>query len=356
MIQKLTGQSNQTAVLTTYEDRPADFPGVALLALSLAEACPAVRLVVFGANVPDWFVAFAAQRPQVGLRQNAGFTAAGWSVKPEVLLRLLNEGTAAVTWLDADLLVTAAFAAIQAESTAGRLVVAEEPHWTKLEKPMDRSAAWGWSTQRTFRPGLNSCVVRVDQTHRPLLEEWAALLRHPDYLAAQKLPFSARPLHVAGDQDVLEALLCGPRFANVPVRILRAGDEIAQCHLADGYTAMDRMKYWCGRRPALVHSQGFKPWRSGVARSLDQDVSLYLLTAAGYKHAIPGDVSWIESRTTAGRWLRTVFAGHPAWCGLLPAVWTGLQRRLRIRSRVRSLVGAGRCAASQGLKTTRVNS
>ena len=154
------------------------------------------------------------------------------------------------------------------------------------------------------------------------------------YREAQSLPFAERPPHAASDQDVLHALLTSDRHADVAIAFLQPGVDIAQCHLADGYAVKDRLRNAFRRRlPPLVHSQGFKPWRPHLARTVDQDVSPYTLSARRYRQHLD-DVAWISPSGRGGKILWRLTGGDPNLAGLLPALSMELQRALRIRTRL----------------------
>lgn len=53
-------------------------------------------MVVFGRNVPDWFRDLAGAMPELQLRDGEELPVSGWSVKPFVLSKLLDEGAEAV--------------------------------------------------------------------------------------------------------------------------------------------------------------------------------------------------------------------------------------------------------------------
>jgi hypothetical protein len=324
-------------LICAYEDRRHYLPGLQLLAHSLNNACPGQRLIVwcpesllgtFRRELPDTAVTVRAwPHPEVS----------GWSVKPSVLLKALAEGHDEVVWMDSDLIVTAEFRDRFDRSDA--IVVASEPLWVTRASDVDRAERWGLQTARRFPNLINSCVIRVKPVHERVLLEWQWRLTQREYLQAQTLPFSVRSPHVRGDQDVLHALLTSTLFADVPVRFLRHGVDIAQCHMADGYTVRDRLRHAWRSLPPLIHSEGFKPWDMPSPRAVFLEVSPFVLVAQRYRGVLDGDTSWLSPSSTWGRGLRFLTRGEPNLAGILPALATQLQRALRIRTRLDGLVG-----------------
>jgi hypothetical protein len=326
-------------ILCTYEDRELDIAGLKLLLLSLAEICPDLRVVAF---VPDKMrrrFHSCTPFPNVTIRDCAGIAAKGWSVKPELLLTLLDEGHKEVIWMDTDILVTSDFRRSLRGLAEETLVVTEEPLWTNQINACDKADLWGFKSARTFHRGVNSCVIRATVHHREILKQWKNLLASSEYLGAQAMPFADRPPHLRSDQDVLDALLTSEQFACVNVHFMHSGEDIAQCHLADGYSTRERLCNLWRRIPPLIHSQGTKPWRPRADRKLHEDVSPYLLVAHRYRGKLDEDVYWMRTSTLAGKALRMVTCGDPNLAGLIPAMTTQLQRGFRLRSRLRKWFG-----------------
>ena len=130
------------------------------------------------------------------------------------------------------------------------------------------------------------------------------------------------------------------------MRVLRHGLDIAQCHMADGYSIRNRVRHAWRSLPPLIHCQGFKPWDAPSPRPLFLDVSPYLLVAQRYRDVLAGDTSWLATSSRWGRMLRLVSGDEPSVAGMLPALTTQLQRALRIRTRLRALTALGFWSAS----------
>jgi hypothetical protein len=333
-----------TRVFCTYEDRADDFPAVAILVSSLSRSTPDAQLVIYGRNIPTWFSALVGQYPQTSLVESEGLAGSGWSVKPELLLRILQEGHRRVVWLDSDLIAASDLHVEleRAEGPDGAFVTASEPYWNRLEPAASRARAWGLREVRRFSPSLNSCVVDVSQEHRRVLAQWMTMMRSAEYLEAQGAPYAERPAHLAGDQDVLEAVLSAETRENLEVHVLEPDVDLAQCHLADGYSPVGRMRHLWGRTPPIVHSQGFKAWRAGAVRRFHHDVSPYVLLARRYAGALPDGGSWAGPQSAMGRALVMLSIGEPNLPGLPFAAWAAFQRRLRLRTRFRALAQRSR--------------
>jgi len=323
-------------LICTYEDRRHHLVALQLLAHSLGRVCPDQRLTIW---CPESLVGtFAAGLPgqRVSVRVWTHPDITGWSVKPTLLLDMLEEGHDEVVWMDSDLIVTSEFRDRFGRSDA--IVVAGEPLWATRANRIDRARSWGLPAGRRFPSLINSCVIRVKSIHQRLLEEWQRRLASAEYLLAQTLPFSDRLPHLRGDQDILDALLTSALFADIPVHFLRPGLEIAQCHMADGYSVCDRLRHAWRPLPPLIHSEGFKPWDNPSARAVFLDVSPYLMVTQRYRDILGGDTSWLDASSAWGRALRLLTWEEPNLAGLLPAVATRLQRALRIPTRFNDFV------------------
>src|SRR3954447_20604908 len=96
-------------IILTYQDRESDVVGLNQLLLSLTEKCLALRVVVFCPDVVRRLLRAPALSANVTIRDSSGIGAEGWSVKPELLLTLLDEGHAEVLWIDSDIIATGDF-------------------------------------------------------------------------------------------------------------------------------------------------------------------------------------------------------------------------------------------------------
>lgn len=331
-------------IVCVHEDRPSHLVGLQLTVVSLRRHCPELPVVVSAPGASPALRDRLALRPGVVLHEGAPWSARGWDVKPDLLLRLLAEGHDDVVWIDSDILVTGPLpdALLHADPTA--CVVTEEPFWD-ARAPVDRAAAWGLQGARRLPWTLNSGVLRVTPHHVRLLESWRDLLTDPSYRAAQDQPWQQRPRHLMGAQGVLEALLCSREFAHVPVVMLRRGSDIAQCHGPAGFTPAERVRVLTsGRRlPPLLHALGDKPWdlcredagTDGGQRvvryvnRLHRELSPYTRAAHAYSRDIEGVAAWSRPCSRSGRVLSTLTGGHPTLQELPLAVVDSSARRAR---------------------------
>jgi hypothetical protein len=262
-------------------------------------------------------------------------------VKPALLLEALDAGEEEVIWLDADLIVTRDVRPLLRDLAPGHLMVAEEALWgNRNDRGGLRSRAWGFEVGRELPFAINSCAVRVTSAHRPLLLEWARLLQTDAYRHAQARPWHRRPVHMLGDQDALTALLGSHRFRDVPLRILRRGEDILQAFGPSGFTLGERARVCLHGLPYFVHAQGPKPWlaqdhaegwASWLLRAY-RDTSPYVLCAAAGAGA-GMEPAWVKPRTRLGRVLRRIGFGRIWLTGLPLAALFDAARLVRALAR-----------------------
>jgi hypothetical protein len=273
------------------------------------------------ASVRSW----AQGRPEVFLSTTPPDGVSGWDVKPWLLLRELNAGWPDALWLDADIIVTRSVSGLLKEFPQDCLMVAEE--WNRPEANQVATRSWGLPSARPVRP-INSCFVRVNQAHRPLLERWLQMTHDPRYREAQSRDFQHRPWHLASDQVLLTALLGSAEFGHVPFTELRLGRDIAQCAGSSGYLPRHRILDLFRGLPPLIHCIGRKPWMSEHDRGrvhrfltdLASDVSPYVLASHKIARELDAPARWVEARTPLGAMLRRLTGHHPGMAGLPLAI------------------------------------
>ena len=171
-------------------------------------------------------------------------------------------------------------------------------------------------------------------------------LSDPRYAAAQGLPLEQRPLHLMGDQDILNALLGAREFTEVPLRILGSGVDIIHAGGALGYSLRQRLRGIARSKPAFVHATAGKPWlwlgddeqwsRSdffGWQRRLLQELSPYVAEARQYQAQLGTDSAWLHRHSLTGTVLRGLGFGHFALRGLPVTVAATAVDRMRKISR-----------------------
>lgn len=312
-------------VAVAYEDRAQDIAGLKVLLRSLAKFEPgwSVRLYLPGASAE--VEAWCRAQPLKEVTIVREVPRRGWNAKPWCLLDALRAGARAVVWFDTDVVLTRAVSPLLDGQPEELFIGTEELPYPNFQGTGRRAAAWGLEVARDIPRTINSSVVRVDATHMPLLQRWDELLESPEYVRAQGQPFGERPLHMRGDQDVLNALLGSRAFAAIPVRQLRCGRDIAQCCKADGFSPLDRLRHAFRSLPPLVHAMGGKPWRDG-ARALHLELSPYSWVAARLDGFAKGELDWTQLRSPLGRLLNGLALGDPSLRGFLPALCASAPR------------------------------
>lgn len=324
--------------LCVAEDRPVCEPTIQVLIASLAEHCPSLPIRLFAPNASPALRAWVANYPQCTLdtRPVSGGVR-GWDVKPRALLSLLAEGYAEAIWIDSDIVIRRDFRPLLSGLAPDVIVATEEgPGPFRGDGEAERCRLWGFEVGRTFPHVLNSCVLRVTQAHRELLETWEALVQSPEYQKKQQGPWHERPLHMLGDQDVLTALLTSKRFAALPLLVLVRGQHIIQYHYRTGYSLRERLRHLFRGMPPFVHSQGWKPWmpetwtnaRPGDLGSMYADLSPYTMVARRYRRSLTDDGAWMDPHSRLAGALRLAGAYHPPLVGLPLAIVFKLRRLL----------------------------
>ena len=309
------------------EDRGPEEMGLRVALLSLREHCPEAEVFVFRPDPAEAFLRWLQAFPKVTLIPRRPAEAETWNCKPQALLEMLDRGYQEVIWMDSDILLARSCTPVFEHSDQQTIVVTEEMVTTPHQGSMARTEHWGLAPGRPFPITMNSCVVRVTDFHRPLLNRWKKLLAEPAYLAAQKLPMVQRPFYFSGDQDVLNALLGSHEFNDVPVRFLRRGYDLIHSGGGRTYSLGERIKGLSYPIPPFIHSPGPKPWIAfnptlnltgffWTFQRLLLEVSTYVALARRYRAQLGNEGRWVEYSTPVGIMLRAVGFGHHALRGL----------------------------------------
>jgi len=329
-------------IFTTYEDRPSCLVGLKILVRSLAQHLPDARIRIW---CPPGDPSFAAFRSWLETQQNVlpfpdrALPGTGWNVKPTVLLYELDHGAHEAIWIDADIILGGNPHSLL-EADRRTIVTTAGMRWDETEHgTTKRTAGFGLSVGRDIPGIVSSSIVRVTQDHRRLLEEWARLLQSSEYVEWQRQPFWKRPVHAAGDQDVLMGLLGSTEFAWIPIKYIPSGRGIAHCFFSVGYTTLERLRNSFRGPPPFVHAPSpVKPWSDAPALSVE--VSPYPWVAARYRGDIDEPMEWTTPRSTAARLLTALFLGEPNLRGLpLSAV---REARLHLDRAIAKLRGSRR--------------
>lgn len=314
------------------EDRVPDEEPTRLCVASACQSNPDCVIVAFLPNASRSLQSWLAKQPRVELRAKLMEGEYGWNVKPHALLSVIESGFECAWWFDSDVIVRRSVTAQYGKWDTGMFLATEEALSGGYYDRGLRARGWGLEPVRDFGHALNSGVLRASREHMPLLLGWCELLQSPEYRTAQLLEFARRPLHLAGDQDLLTALLCSEKYAHIRVRILRRGSDIVQYYGGCCYTVRERFGNFVYGGPTFVHSQGFKPWRSADVRGtgalkrcyrqLLSDTSIYLMEARRLQQAVELELPWTGARTASGRLLRSLGFGSSALTGL-PLAFVG---------------------------------
>ncbi len=302
----------------TYEDRPSDCVGLKLLAASILKSTGSHTLICF---CPTGFVAFrkwATQHPRLIVRDSDELGVRGWEVKPTLLLKLLDDGIAQPIWVDSDIVMSRPISE-KLFAIHGRELLATEENSSHSNVAVNRAELSHLISARQLHRPLNSGVLRVSEVHRSLLQAWAERMSRPDFQTAQQNDSVPRPTHLAGDQDVLEALLCSREYADIPVRELKAGIEIAQCWFVSGFAFRHRLRALLFGLPPIVHALGIKPWRVNGNRltALAAELHPYNRVARRLADGIDEDMPWSRPKTGVARILTILGCGSAVLPGIL---------------------------------------
>lgn len=303
-----------------YETRPSDMVGVKLLLLSLRRHHPDLRPVVILPNVTDVESAWLAEHTDATLRNDLASELSTWNVKPDVLGRLVDEQPdETFLWIDSDIVLHKPMPPVVFEGSPDDFVVAEEYRLARQPGTKVRTRQWGYQEARRLNCTVNSCILRLTKTHKPLLAEWMRLTSLPEYQSVQKQDWRTRPLHMVGGQDILTGLLGSKEFAHIHLRWVRRGRDIAQCYESRGYPANERLANLFRGLPPFVHAQGEKPWREHRS-ALSMDVAPLKYVARDYPEALgvaEGELDgWTDPLTPTGRLVDRLLLGNPNLVGL----------------------------------------
>lgn len=310
----------KTVTVCLYEDRQDCALGLKLLVLSAKCHEPTWMFNVFLKNIAESDRNWLSLQSNVRIREEIPQRQNGWNVKPYLLKLLLLEDPGPLIWCDSDIILSSPISKVLESIPPFVFVASEEYGWGRNKGSRLRTSGWGFIEKRSFTNTVNSSFMRMDTSHMPLLDAWAACLARPSYQQSQAQPWDQRPVYFVGDQDALTALLASSDHAHIPVHLLRNGWDIAQCFEEDGYTAHHRvLNSLCRRTPPLIHAQGGKPWKNGP-RAVFEQLSAYASVALPYvtKGSLPSD--WIRADESRYQFLDWFSRGDANLRGLLPAV------------------------------------
>jgi hypothetical protein len=324
------------------EDRVAFEPSLKILLLSLNAHYPGNEISLFYPPANQNFLAWIEKFPQIRIQTDHLAEGVRWNVKPQAILRLLDQGFDEVIWIDSDVIVTGNIAPILSGLESQIFLVSDEGRDRNAQNAL-RAQLWGFPVGRVLPFVPNSGVFRATKDHYPLMERWWELLQSKEYQAAQQKGYMKSPLHMKGDQDVLTALLVSSEFSHIPIRLLRRGRDIVLFDGIFGYTVGDRLRTLFRGASPLIHITGLKPWSAkwplerpirlkDYLERVYYDVSPYTISALRFRGELECDTGWMEPHYALSRMLRLSGMGCQPLVGLPIAALADLVRVGRLAS------------------------
>ncbi len=310
------------------EDRPFAETGLRLLLLSIHRHAPETPTVLWRPGASPEFTNWLRQFPKVRWLDEWPKDAMDWNCKPHAMLPFLDEGFRRVTWLDSDLMLFRPVKKLLEDLNEETILIARDsPSLVAGEYTLgSRTSAWGWPIHRNLPMTLNTCFFSVTSKHKPLLLEWQQLLQSPKYLHYTRTPLESRPPGFISDQEVLSALLGGPKYADIPLRVLQTGSELVHCAGARSFSLADRWRWIRHGPPYAIHSTTGKPWallrrkpgepRRKILTKLALQTSPYVASARSYRRELGEEAPWLDFFTFGGRFLKICGLGNHALQGL----------------------------------------
>ncbi len=298
----------------TFEDREQDLPALMLLAVSLYRVSPGSRLHIPARDLGERALDWLSRQPNVVLHRDLWAEDTFWNIKPYLLEQMLARGLPRITWLDADLMLTADPAPFFHGLSDDTVLVAQEGFRSRFAGTGGRTISIGRRIARELGYSVNSCVVSVTARHTGLLDRWKSFLRSDLYQTADRR-------FIVGDQDVLGGLLGSEEFGQVPVAALRTGRDIAHDMLPGDFGFFQRVATLTNGEPRFVHAQGRKTWRyapgSADAKSLQSQLSLHRHWAKTLRADLPADqTAWLAQDGPLSRLMARLFPRRPSLRGL----------------------------------------
>jgi hypothetical protein len=317
-----------TRHICLYQDSPTHYVSVQLAVLSLLKFEHDILLHVYISRPTNEIIDWLSLFPNVIFHEGQA-AINGFNAKPRTLLDLLLTVDDEVIWVDSDIILTGPITPILERAPKSHLILAQDPPGDWPDGSYFRTVGWGFDVGRIYPETVNSCFIRANPAHLPLINAWAAAIDSDAYQNAQKEHWSSRPAYFLGDQDALGALVGSRQFSDVQIFFLRNGRDIAQCYYANGYSWIQRLASIIFGSPTLVHAQGQKPWETRDATPTYLDVSPYKLIAREYSAQILS-IDWLSQQTFSGTILCYLFSSNPSLSGLIPAFFSACRRRIKL--------------------------
>jgi hypothetical protein len=291
-MQQSHSNPNKNTAIVLYEDRPSYEIGMQLLVLSLEEHWSDVDVHIFAPNATENFQQWISHRP-VSLHLECPTEAKGVNVKPYVLLWALDKGYTQAIWMDSDMILSRPLSKIFLEQPDDILIASELPGLRKINIH-DRTKPWGLETGRSFKRNPSSCCIWGTQAHRSLIEDWKRLIESHEYQHWQAFSVQERPIHASHEDAVFMALIGSKQYENLSIKLLKCGQDIAQCLTISSYSLNDRLKAFFSGPPPIIHAMGKKPWLAEGTEKFEQSISPYACVARRYQKYLEVDTDWLE--------------------------------------------------------------
>lgn len=292
-MQQSHSNPNKNIAVVICEDRPNYQVAIKLLISSLEANNPEVDIHVFAPNATVDFQDWMDNR-HAYLHLQIPTELKGWNVKPPLLLWALDQGYDRCIWMDCDMILSKPLPKVMFDQPKDVLVASELPfHKFDIHS---RTIAWNLEPGRTlFLRDPSSCCTLVTDIHRPFILQWIAMLKDPRYQNWQARPSKERPREFYGCDAPYQALIGSENYDNLRVKLLKHGQDIAQCLTPGSYTMPQRLMSLSNGLPPIIHAMGKKPWLATDSERIYQAVSPYACVARSYKEQLTNkEQEWLE--------------------------------------------------------------
>ncbi|ACK68792.1 hypothetical protein PCC7424_0324 [Gloeothece citriformis PCC 7424] len=326
---------SKTAIVI-YEDRPSYEIGIKLLVLSIERHFAQAIVYAFIPNATENFKSWAKHH-QIVIYDQPVLKATGVNAKPYALLWALDKGHKQAIWMDSDMILSRPLLRDFLEQPQEVMIASELPGLRKINIH-DRTRPWGFEIGRSFQRNPSCCCVWVTQAHRAFIEDWKGLIENPEYQRWQSFPVRERPIYASHEDAVFMALVGSKKYENLAIKLLKCGQDIAQCLTFSSYSVKARLNSLFYGLPPIVHAMGPKPWLVQGSERIYQSLSPYACIAREYQKDLDfQEKDWLKlPEKGISLWYKLVF-GHPALASLPFAIkahlknfgFRSLARRIR---------------------------
>ncbi|WP_147321235.1 hypothetical protein [Rhodoferax lacus] len=327
-------------LICLYEDRETHVVAVKLLIISIRKFHPELTIRLHFPSPNISFKTWIENIPNIELITKALEGTGSYNIKPHVLIDGLRTGAKTCLWLDTDIILDSRITWL-ADLPEQTLVSTLDPH-SYPNGSNFRAEAFDLEPQKNAIDGaINSALVLVDEVHKDFLEDWAKLLKLPQYQDSQKKPVSLRNTLMLGDQDALSALVASKKYASLKVLLLKHPNDILHHQGISALTFRQRLILKnSDRHPSIIHAMAStKPWlmKNNVSPFLNirdyytrifLELSPYVCTARQYEKLLTEDKSWLRVQTVYSKFMLFIFRNDPFAAGALQALVQQILKKL----------------------------